>query len=80
MATGARYDDYSGDDVTCTMALDLTANTTRAPLFDRHVFPAEVSGRYVRWTCTGGFDYDHWPTFYEFRLTAAGETRAKSPH
>ena len=27
---------------------------------------------YVRWTCTGGFDKDHWPTFHEFRLSAAG--------
>jgi len=75
--TAYRYKiEVSDDDVTYTMALDLTANTIRRPLQERHEFPAGVSGRYVRWTCTGGFDYDHWPTFHEFRLTAAeGEAR-----
>jgi hypothetical protein len=63
--------EVSDDDITYTRGLDLTANTTKGALYDWHAFPAHVSGRYVRWTCTGGFDYDHWPTFYEFRLTAA---------
>lgn len=63
--------EVSDDDATYTMALDLTANTTKGPLYDLHSFPAGISGRYVRWTCTGGFDYDHWPTFHEFRLSSA---------
>jgi hypothetical protein len=71
-ATAFQYKiEVSDDDVTYTMGLDLTANKTKGGLYDLHGFPANVSGRYVRWTCTGGFDYDHWPTFYEFRLTSA---------
>jgi len=63
--------EVSDDDVTYTMGLDLTASTTKGALYDLHAFPAHISGRYVRWTCTGGFDFDHWPTFYEFRLSSA---------
>jgi polysaccharide biosynthesis protein PslG len=68
--------DVSADDVTYTPALDLTTSTTKGALYEWHAFPPSVSGRYVRWTCTGGFDFDHWPTFHEFRLSAAlGDTK-----
>jgi hypothetical protein len=65
--------EVSEDDVTYTMGLDLTTTTTKGALYDWHAFPPNISGRYVRWTCTGGFDFDHWPTFFEFRLSAAGQ-------
>ncbi len=63
--------EVSDDDVNYTLAMDLTATSTKGPVYEWHAFPANVAGRYFRWTCTGGFDYDHWPTFYEFRLSAA---------
>jgi len=71
--------EVSADDVTYTMGLDLTANTSKSAPYEWHAFPAHVAGRYVRWTCTGGFDFDHWPTFYEFRLTSAN-TSYRKPH